>query len=25
VRRAPVVKYVAPPPTWQQWLHALFG
>lgn len=23
--KAPVVKYVPPPPTWQQWLHALFG
>lgn len=25
VHTAPVVKYVAPPPTWQQWFHALFG
>jgi cell division protein FtsB len=25
VHSAPVVKYVAPPPTWQQWMHALFG
>lgn len=24
-RSAPVVKYVAPEPTWQQWIHALFG
>jgi cell division protein FtsB len=25
VKPAPVVKYVAPDPTWEQWLHALFG
>jgi cell division protein FtsB len=25
VRSAPTVKYVAAQPTWQQWLHALFG
>jgi cell division protein FtsB len=25
VHSAPVVKYVPPPPTWQQWMHALFG
>lgn len=25
VHPAPVVKYVAPPPTWQEWFHALFG